>query len=130
MRSALAVLVFLLIGANNGTVVFLPQAMIGDITDLEAADGGPKRTGLYVALLQSTSKLAGALGVALTYAVLARVGFDPDPEATNTAQALQGLRYVIVLFPGALYLLGFVAMSLYDLDEARHAELRSTPAPQ
>jgi len=121
----LAIVVFLLVGANNGTIVFLPQAMIGDIADVEVAAGGPRRTGLYVALLQSTSKLSGALGVALTYAVVARVGFDPAPDVVNSPQALAGLRYVIVLFPGALYLLGFLAICLYTLDEARHAQLRA-----
>ena len=115
----LAFLAFILIGANQGTINFLPQAMIADVADLDASHKGTVRTALFIGLLQSTSKISGALSVALLYLLLPLTGFDPDPNAENSASSLSGLRLLITLAPSVCYLTGLYLMTGYDLSEER-----------
>lgn len=106
-------LVFVLLGAVYGAVIFLPQAMIADLKDFRT-EGVVGRTGIYVALLQSTSKVSGALAVALMFILLPLTGFDPEPSAVNDSQSLRALRYLMVILPAACYGIGWFAMRYYE----------------
>ncbi|MFV8817511.1 MFS transporter [Haliea sp. E17] len=103
---------FMLLGAINGAAVFLPQAMIADLKDIDTGSG-QARTGVYVALLQSTSKVASALAVALMFLVLPLTGFDPGPQAQNDPQSLARLRSLIAGLPMACFALGLWGMRRY-----------------
>jgi len=109
---AITVAVFLLLGPAHGSATFLPLAMIADLKDVETGNVAG-RTGIYVALLQSVSKVSAALAVALMFLVLPLTGFDPDPAVVNSESSLQGLRYMVVLLPMACYALGWVGMRGY-----------------
>ncbi len=98
----IAALSFTVLGAINGAAVFLPQAMIADVKDVDTG-AGEARTGIYVALLQSTSKVASALAVAMMFLVLPTTGFDPAPQASNDSESLKSLRYLIVALPVACF---------------------------
>jgi len=119
----LTVLCFMVLGAINGTAIFLPQAMIADLKDVETGTGAG-RTGIYVALLQSTSKVASALAVAMMFLVLPMTGFDPAPNAVNDAGSLLGLRYMIAGLPMACFALGLMAMRNYKLERTVPASIR------
>jgi len=121
-RLWLTVLCFMMLGAINGTAIFLPQAMIADLKDVETGTGAG-RTGIYVALLQSTSKVASALAVAMMFLVLPMTGFDPAPGAVNDADSLLGLRYMIVGLPMACFALGLFAMRNYKLGQTRQISI-------
>ncbi len=123
----LALLAFILIGANQGTINFLPQAMIADVADVDASSSGTVRTAIFIGLLQSTSKISGALSVALMYMLLPLTGFDPSPNAENTASSLSGLRILITVAPSLCYLTGIYLMLGYDLsEEALSGSTRTT----
>lgn len=107
---AVALTCFVLLGANHSVASFLPQAMIADLKDVSIQGTIKNRTGSYIAVLQTTSKVAGALAVGATFYVLSLIGFDPDPEAVNTGQEIQGLRYLIVGLPAVCYALGWLGM--------------------
>ena len=117
----ITVVCFLLLGAINGCVVFLPHSMIADLKDRETAVGH-SRTGSYVALLQSASKVSAALAVALMYLALPITGFDPDPDAANTPESLQHLRYFIVGLPMLSYAIGLCGMRNFDYEETSFAD--------
>ncbi|MEM6583907.1 MAG: MFS transporter [Pseudomonadota bacterium] len=106
------VLCFMFIGAINGAAVFLPQAMIADLKDVDTGTGSA-RTGIYVALLQSTSKVSAALAVAIMFLVLPLTGFDPAPDALNDTSSLDGLRYMIVMLPAMCFAVALFAMRRY-----------------
>lgn len=110
----ITILCFMVLGAINGTAVFLPQAMIADLKDVETS-AGTARTGIYVALLQSTSKVSAALAVALMFLVLPLTGFDPEPGAVNDADTLMGLRYMIVGLPLVCFAWSLFGMRNYSL---------------
>ncbi len=111
------VLCFMVLGAINGSAIFLPQAMIADLKDVDTGVGAA-RTGVYVALLQSTSKVSSALAVALMFLVLPMTGFDPSPAAVNEAASLGGLRYLITGLPMACFAVGLWGMRNYRLPHA------------
>lgn len=110
-----SVVCFIILGSNHGAASFLPQAMIADLKDLTIHGNIRNRTGTYIAILQSTSKVAGALAVGIMYAVLAWVGFDPDPAATNDEASLDALRWALAGVPALCYLMGWLGMRRYAL---------------
>lgn len=112
----LTLVAFTLLGANQGTVVFLPQAMLADITDNDLRTGYRRRTGLYVSILQSTSKLSSALAVAVMFFTLSLIGFDPAPNAINTPDSLTRLRFVIAALPAFFYVVAWLGMRNYSID--------------
>lgn len=116
----LTLLCFIVLGVSNGSVVFLPQAMIADLKDVQTK-AGASRTGIYVALLQTSSKVSAALAVAIMFLVLPLTGFDPAPDAVNDVESLQWLRYMIVGLPVACYALALLGMRHYDLGLEKQA---------
>jgi len=124
----ITILAFILIGANQGTIIFLPQAMIADVADLDANNSGTLRTAVFIGLLQSTSKIAGALAVALMYVLLPLTGFDPNPEVENSPSSLSGLRVLITLAPSICFLAGIYLMKGYDLSEESLSSAKPAPA--
>lgn len=118
----LAVPAFLLVGAITSAHELLPRTMMADVCDHDQAESGSERMGLYYALLQLSSKLAGGLMLGSSYTVLAWIGFQPGGE--NTQAAIDGVRYLIVFTPIAAYLLVLLLMWRYPIDRARQKELR------
>lgn len=109
---------FLVLGAVHGASTFLPLAMLADLKDAESRALVPA-TGIYVALLQSTSKIAAALAVALVFLLLPLTGFDPAPDTVNEKRSLTGLRVLIVLLPMTCYALAWLSLRSYAADVGR-----------
>lgn len=109
----LTVAAFMLMGAVFGTAIFLPLAMIADLKDVKTGNV-EARTGIYVALLQSASKVSSALAVALMFLLLPLTGFDPEPGAVNSPETIKSLRYMITILPAMCYAMGWFAMRNYE----------------
>ena len=90
----LAAAAFLLVGAITSAHELLPRTMMADVCDQDQAESGSERMGLYYALLQLSSKAAGATMLWGTYTVLALLGFDPHAEITQATA--DNIRYLIV----------------------------------
>jgi GPH family glycoside/pentoside/hexuronide:cation symporter len=118
----LAVPAFLFVGAITSAHELLPRTMMADVCDHDQAESGSERMGLYYALLQLSSKAAGATMLWGTYTVLALLGFDPEAEITQTTA--DNIRYLIVFTPIAAYMLVLLLMWKYPIDRARQKELR------
>jgi len=115
----------LLLGANQAVNTYIPAAIMADVTDIDTVNSGKNRTGLYMSLLQTSSKVAAALAVGLSYPVLSLIGFDPSPEAVNSPEILEKLRWMMVLFPGGIYLLVVAIMWNFPLTEEKQQQLRA-----
>lgn len=121
---AIAFSTLMLLGTSQAIGVFIPRAIMADVADVETAESGVQQTGLYMSLLQTSSKIASALAIGLAYPVLSLVGFDPAPDAVNTEQALFGLRTLLVVFPGTAFLIVVVMMWNFPLNEETQLRLR------
>ncbi len=116
---------FLMLGAMQAVGAFIPRAIMADVTDMDTAQSGKLQSGLYMSLLQSTSKIGAALAIGLSYPVLSLVGFDPSPGAINSDSALFGLRVIMVAFPGVTLSVVIWVMWAFPLDEKRQIAFRT-----
>ncbi len=77
---------------------FLMRAMLADVIDVDRLATGMDRTGLFSAVLTTTSKVAHAVPIGIIYPILGLIGFNGKAGTTNTPEAIAGL---VVLFVGA-----------------------------
>lgn len=102
----------------------LTRAMTADVADEMRLKQGKERGGLLYALTTLTNKLAGGFGIALTFWVLSRTGYDPKLGAGNTPEAIQSLMLVFVIGPVAFVSIGALSLLGYGLTAERAAEVR------
>lgn len=120
--SGLFLLVCVMTGLSLGADLILPSAMQADVVDLDTAQGGGERTGLFFAFWGLATKLATALA-ALGLGAAALFGFDPG-LAQNDANALAGLTLLYAGLPIALKLVAIALLWRWPLDRAAQSALR------
>lgn len=120
----LAALAFLIIGANSSANEFLPRTMLADVCDQDRIESGSERMGLYYSLLILSSKLAAGVGIFIGFSFLGVFGFDPAIGLDNPSEAIERLRYLIVLFPASAYLIVMLLMWRYPITRERQQAMR------
>ena len=100
----------------------LIRAITADVTDYDNLQAGEARTGLFYSLITMTDKLGFAIGVGTSYPLLEFLGYVPG--ATNSAEALDGLRFAYVFLPILSMLFGAYLMYGFPLTKKRQQELR------
>lgn len=127
----LAAVAMILAGMPFAAPAFLLRAMMADLNDAQQLDRratgepGAETTGLNFAILTATAKLGYAIPVGLTYPLLALIGFDPAPGATNGPDALLGLELLFALPSAALALAAAVAVWRWPITAEVHANIRA-----
>jgi len=121
---ALTAAAFMLVGLNTSANEFLPRTMMADVCDHDHVQSGSERMGLYVSMLQTSSKIATGIGVFVGFSFLAVFGFDPELGLDNTFDALQRLRYLIVALPVIAYAIVMALMWRYPITRERQYEMR------
>jgi Na+/melibiose symporter-like transporter len=110
-------LVCVLTGLALGADVVLPASIQADVIDLDTAETGAERAGLYLGLWALTTKLAFAGAVGLAFPLLGAAGFDPAAGARSAG----GLLMLGLLYAGLPSLLKLGAIALvwnFPLDRA------------
>ncbi len=87
-----------------------------------------ERTSLIFSLVTTTSKIGAALTVAVTFSILARLGYDAAEGAANGPSAVRGLLLLYLLAPLAFLALGAAMFRGYRLDSERHSAIRAALA--
>lgn len=112
----------LLSGLSLGADLALPASIQADVVDVDTAEGGGGRAGLFFALWNMATKLALALAVGIAFPLLEFAGFTPD--GANGPAAL----WMLALLYGGLPVLFKLAAVLlvwhFPIDEARQTMLR------
>lgn len=119
---AIGMIVYALNGVTYGAAVFLLRSMMADVADADAAENGAERAGLMYSFLALTNKFGLGWSVGIAYAVLNWIGFSPT--ATNTPQAIEGMRYFYVALAVGFAIINALLAWRYPLDEARQQRLR------
>ena len=121
----LTALFMFLVGGSASAFLFLIRAMLADYADELRLNQGVSRVSLLYSFVGITQKLASSFNTAISFGILAWVGFDPDEHAHNTARAIFGLEMTYLFAPIVFVLVGGAFFFGYGLDAGRHAEIRA-----
>jgi Na+/melibiose symporter-like transporter len=111
-----------LTGISLGADLALPPAIQADVIDLDHAESGSPRAGLFFAAWSMAQKAGNALAVGLGLPLLETLGFRIGPDGAQGLGALVGL-YAVV--PIALKLGAVALMWRFPLDRAAQAAIRA-----
>lgn len=111
-------------GLTLGADLTLPASIQADVIDVDTAESGEQRSGLYFAFWGLATKASLALGVGIAFPILDLAGFDA--QASNDGTALLTLALLYGALPVALKSVAIWLMWNFPLDETMHAELRKT----
>ena len=123
LQMAPVALALFAVGFCGSAFGILVRAMVGDVADEILLERDSDRTGFLYSLTSTTTKIAGALGVA-TFPMIAAFGYSPSEKVINTPHAIFGLTLVYGVSPLIFLLLGGLSFWGYALDAKRHAEIR------
>jgi GPH family glycoside/pentoside/hexuronide:cation symporter len=121
----LTALFMFLVGGCASAFLFLVRAMLADYADQLRLEQGATRVGLLYSFVGVTQKLGASLNTAISFSILAWVGFNPDEHAHNTAHAIFGLNMTYLFAPIIFVVFGGSFFLGYKLDAKRHAEIRA-----
>ncbi len=116
--------VCVLTGLALGADVVLPPSIQADVIDVDTAETGAERAGLYFGLWSLATKLALALAVGIAFPVLGAAGFDPGAGIVTE----RGLTTLAVLYAGVPLALKAAAIALmwrFPLDGAALAAINA-----
>ncbi len=89
-------------------------AMVYDVSDYDELENGVRRDGGMQSMFQFSIKMATALSMWLVGVLLESFGYV-GTAATQTEEALVGIKNVTVLFPAIMQLVGVVIILIYPI---------------
>ena len=113
---------FVIGGMQAGFTVMI-RALTGDIADEIRLDRGREYMGLMYALTIGTTKIASGFS-ALTFVLLAAVGYQAKAGAVNSPEAIQALELIYIIGPIVFVMAAGACFIGYKLTPQRHAEIR------
>ena len=117
---AICVLTGLCLGAD----LALPPSMQADVVDIDTAESGAHRAGLYFALWGVATKLALALAVGIAFPILDLFGFQAASGSVNDPAALTALAALYAIAPILFKLAAIALMWGYPIGAAEHAAVK------
>jgi GPH family glycoside/pentoside/hexuronide:cation symporter len=116
-------------GLRLGFDLTLPPSIQADVIDADTAASGDQRSGFYFAAWGLATKLSLATGVGIVFPLLGFFGFDPAPDAQNSANAPFALAAIYAWVPVALKLSAIALMWNFPLDKTAQKKLQSRIRP-
>lgn len=115
-------------GLALGAELALPPSIQADVVDLDRAETGQERTGLFFALWGMATKLALALAAGIALPVLQFFDFDPS-KAPGETGGLLALALLYAGLPVALKLVSTRLLRDFPVTADSHARLRRQLEP-
>jgi Na+/melibiose symporter-like transporter len=123
-QAAGAAVAMFLAGLAANAAPFLLRSIVSDVVDKDRLETGEQRTGLFFGLMLLAAKMGLAIAPAITFGILAAVGFDSAPGASNEPRALTVLTALFIGAPVIANLLLAALMWRFPLDEAAQSALQ------
>ena len=111
------------VGAMQAGFTVMIRALTGDIADEIRLENGREWMGLMYALTIGTTKIASGLS-ALTFVLLAAIGYQATAGSVNTPEAIRSLELVYIVGPIVFVMIAGACFIGYKLTPQRHAEIR------
>jgi oligogalacturonide transporter len=119
-----------LISMGMGAVMFMPHAILGDITDVGEFAYGKRQEGSFSGFATFIRKFSSGVGLAVVTGVLGVLGYITPPDNTVNytlvyqPPAVEGaIRIFISIVPVVLVLIGFWFAFQYKLSRENHNKL-------
>jgi glycoside/pentoside/hexuronide:cation symporter, GPH family len=116
-------------GAGLSVAYLIPWSMLPDVIELDELETGQRREGIFYGVFVFLQKLGLAVGLFLSGQVLGLSGYIrtvPGQAApVQPESALTAIRVLVGPVGAAILLLSFVAVYLYPITQARHAEIQA-----
>lgn len=107
----------------TGIISPLMWSMYADISDYAELQFHSASTGLIFSSSSMAQKFGGAFGALGVSALLAIVGYDTHEGAVQTAEAIEGLRWLMSFVPALLALVSLLFIALYPLGKTAMARI-------
>ena len=117
-----------LLGLVSSSFSLLDRAMVADVGDAIRLEKGKHRVSLLYAMITTVQKVAAALSITLSFAILGAIGFKPGSGAHNSHAAIVGLQWVYLTGPVFFVMLGAACYIGYKLDDTAHGKIREALA--
>jgi GPH family glycoside/pentoside/hexuronide:cation symporter len=101
------------------------RAMLADVADEVRLEQGRERTSLIFGLTVLAGKLATALSIGITFPLLQAFGYVPRSGASNSAAAIEGLKWAFIAGPIVFVTMGGLVVLRWRLTAAEHAKVRA-----
>ncbi|MEM8794682.1 MAG: MFS transporter [Pseudomonadota bacterium] len=118
-------LITVITGLVLGADLVLPSSIQADVIDVDTAETGEQRSGVYFAAWSVATQLSLAAAVGLAFPILDMAGFDAENSGSLAADA-PGLFTLAALYgwlPIAFKLIAIALMVRFPLDRTMHDEL-------
>lgn len=105
--------------AVSGADIVVPRAVMADAIDYGVLKTRTNPAGSYFALWSLAVKICAAVSSGLAFWLLAAVGYDPKPGATNTEAATHGLLLIGMGLPAICNLIAASFIWFFPIDMRR-----------
>jgi len=116
-------------GAGLGVGYLIPWSMLPDVIELDELQTGQRREGVFYGFFVLLQKFGLSLGLFISGWVLDLAGYikavPGQPDPVQPENVLFALRILVGPAGAAILLLSFVAVYLYPITKARHAEIKA-----
>lgn len=119
-----ALVYMVLAGFGFSSHFVLPWSMAPDTIEFGYARTGVRREGVYYSVWTFAIALGGAFAGFLIGQSLSRFGYAPD--VVQSANSIQGIRFLIGPLPAVLILLGNLALLFYPLSQKKYEEVQGS----
>jgi glycoside/pentoside/hexuronide:cation symporter, GPH family len=90
--------------------------MIADTADHSEWKTGRRATGLFFSASTFAQKAGWSIGIGITGFLLTRFGYN-EGAAVQSTEAVKGIRLLLSVYPGILYIVGSLLMIFYTIDK-------------
>lgn len=119
----------LIAGLGLSVAYLIPWSMLPDVIELDELETGQRREGIFYGVFVFLQKLGLALGLFISGQILGLAGYirgvPGQPPPVQPDSALFAIRLLVGPVGAAILLLSFVAVYLYPITKARHAEIQA-----
>ncbi len=110
---------------GTGSFIALPNSMKADVIDIDTARTGENRAAQYFSAWSLATKGASSLGATLGLWALGWVGYEASKGSLNSAEAIQGLKYVYTFLPTSIFVLAALIIWKYPITKERQTRIRA-----
>lgn len=112
-------------GFFYGITIPLLWAMIADVADFSEWKNGRRATAIIFSAMMVGLKGGLSIGSALLAAILGLYHYIPNSEDVQPAEAINGIKLLVSLYPSIPFLIGAGLLFLYEIDKKMEDRIES-----